>query len=145
MSAMDSKSSGLEETTRALTEATRALTRLAQDLALRVPESEPERAALNDQVESLEAIEQALEEQQEAEAREARATRERVDLRRSIMSALRRGPALPVELAAVTLHLPEEIRPVLDELREEELVAIRDAGGGQLVTLTAKGRRTLSD
>lgn len=62
-------------------------------------------------------------------------------LRKEILEALmRRGPALPIELAATTLSLPEEIQPVLKEMDREGLIQIRVVQGGQLVTLTAKGR-----
>jgi len=62
-------------------------------------------------------------------------------LRRQILNdLLRKGPALPIELAAVTLSLPEEVQPVLDAMAREGLIDIEEMAGGRLVTITARGR-----
>lgn len=64
----------------------------------------------------------------------------RARLRKSVLDVLRRGgPAFLVELAAATLSLPEEIRPVLEEMREEGLIEFRNIPGGQMIALTARG------
>ncbi len=136
-------SSDLEEAARALTEAAQALTRVAKTLASHVPESAPEMATLDEQMDSLTAIVHTLESQREEEAQRAETARQRAQLRQAILAALSRGPALPVELAAATLSLPDEIRPVLYELQQEGLVAVREAGVGQLIALTARGRQAL--
>ncbi|MCS7252143.1 MAG: hypothetical protein RMK32_05995 [Anaerolineae bacterium] len=63
-------------------------------------------------------------------------------LRQEILDVLRRGgPALPIELAAATLSLLDEVRPVLEEMQREGLIEIRDVRAGQLVALTARGRQ----
>lgn len=63
-------------------------------------------------------------------------------LRRAVLEALRRGgPALPIELAAVTLSLPDEIQPVLQEMERDGLIEFRDVRGGRLVALTGRGRQ----
>jgi predicted ArsR family transcriptional regulator len=65
-------------------------------------------------------------------------------LRREILQALqRRGAALPIELAALTLSFVDEIRPVLEELEAEGLIELRNVRGGPLVALTARGREQL--
>lgn len=136
-------STNLEEAARALTEAAQALTRVAKILASHIPEPAPEMAALDEQIESLAAIADTLESQRGEEAQQAEAALRRAHLRRAVMSALSRGPALPVELAAATLSLPDELRPILYELHQEGLVAVREAGVGQLIALTARGRQAL--
>ncbi len=63
-------------------------------------------------------------------------------LRRAVLEALRRGgPALPIELAAVTLSLPDEIQPVLQEMERDGLIEFRNVQGGRLVNLTDRGRQ----
>lgn len=73
-----------------------------------------------------------------AQAQEAKQT---ALLRQEILeNLLRKGPALPIELAAATLSLPEEIQPVLERMVKEGLIEIRETGRGRLVTLTLQGR-----
>ncbi len=62
-------------------------------------------------------------------------------LRAAILHILaRRGSLLPIELAAATLSLPEEIQPVLEELAQEHLVEIHEGKRGRWVSLTERGR-----
>lgn len=83
---------------------------------------------------ALEQISQRMEKEQE-----------RTRLRRDILMALRqRGPALPIELAAETLSLPEEIAPLLEQMEREGVITIREISGGQLVALTPKGSLELN-
>ncbi|MGQ9804281.1 MAG: hypothetical protein ACUVSH_10695 [Anaerolineae bacterium] len=65
--------------------------------------------------------------------------------RREILDTLRRnGPALFPELAAATLSLPDEIRPILQAMEREGLVEIRTMRGWPLIFLTERGRREAS-
>lgn len=79
-----------------------------------------------------------------SEATRAQLAQESKDLlvlRQEILyNLLQKGPALPIELAAATLSLPEEIQPVLDMMQKEGVIEIRETGRGRLVTLTARGR-----
>ncbi len=62
-------------------------------------------------------------------------------LRKAILENLhRRGPTLLPELAAATLSLPDEIRPVLQAMEEEGLVEIQTTRGWAVVSLTTRGR-----
>ena len=98
-------------------------------------------AAEGDKREALEQSGLALEQVSQQLQQE----RERALLRRDILMALRqRGPALPIELAAETLSLPEEIAPLLEQMEREGVIAVREIRGGQLVTLTSKGRQELN-
>lgn len=66
---------------------------------------------------------------------------ETVRLRKAVLKSLhQRGPALFPELAAVTLSLPDEIRPVLQAMEREGLVEIQRVQGWETVSLTARGR-----
>ncbi|MGH9424806.1 MAG: hypothetical protein ACRD2L_00645 [Terriglobia bacterium] len=54
------------------------------------------------------------------------------------------GAAVPAELAAKTLLLPEEIYPHLVSLREKGLIETREASSslpGELISLSASGLR----
>ncbi|MGB9724692.1 MAG: hypothetical protein ACPL7C_12885 [Anaerolineae bacterium] len=71
-----------------------------------------------------------------------RIAREAQRLRREVLhTLLRNGPALFPELAAATLSLPDEIRPVLQAMEQEGLVEIQTVRGWQRVALTARGRQ----
>ncbi len=92
------------------------------------------RKALEQSGLALEQMSQQLEQDQE-----------RTRLRRDILMALhQRGPALPIELAAETLSLPEEIAPLLEQMEREGVITVREIRGGQLVALTPRGRRELN-
>lgn len=66
---------------------------------------------------------------------------ETVRLRQAVLENLhRRGPALFPELAAATLSLPDEIRPVLQAMEREGLVEIQTLRGWEMVSLTPRGR-----
>lgn len=63
-------------------------------------------------------------------------------LRQEILRALeRRSPLLPIELAAVTLSLPEEIQPVLSELEREGLIEVHEGPRGRWITLAPSPHR----
>jgi len=99
----------------------------------------PEAEALKSSQEKLENISREL--KQAKGVREVDPSRSE-QLKREILKVLRRGgPALFTELAAVTLSLPEEIRPVLQTMEREGLVEIRTLQGWQQVFLTARGRQ----
>ncbi len=69
---------------------------------------------------------------------------ETVRLRQAVLENLyRRGPALFPELAAATLSLPDEIRPVLQAMEREGLVQIQALRGWETVSLTARGREAV--
>lgn len=46
---------------------------------------------------------------------------------RKLDALARGGPALPIELAAATLSLPEEVQPALEAMDREGLIQIRVA------------------
>jgi len=119
-----------------LAEIARELGRLTEALAARTQGSEAE--ALQETREALNRLAQQLENRPADEEEARRASR----LQKAVLEALRRGgPALFPELAAATLSLPDEIRPVLQEMEREGLVEIRTLRGWQLVSLTDRGRR----
>lgn len=136
MDAYRARKSSLNETAQALSEIAEELSRISRNLAAQAADDETEQGSLLKSQESLNFTAQTLghlSRQMHEHQRSAR-------LRREILASLaRRGPALPVELAAATLSLPTEIQPVLEEMNEEGLIEIRPVRGGQLVTLTAKG------
>ena len=126
--------STLSETARALSEIAEQLQRVSSALAASVEGESTEAEALGASQEALADVARRLENWQAQEHTSA-------DLREKLLNVLARGgPALPIELAAATLSLPEEIRPVLVAMEKEGLVNIREVKGGQLVTLTARGR-----
>jgi DNA-binding MarR family transcriptional regulator len=53
---------------------------------------------------------------------------------------LKKGPALPVELAVRTYSFPEEIAEPLDRLEQRGLVARQSMRTGQMIVLTEKGQ-----
>lgn len=72
------------------------------------------------------------------------ADEETASLRKAVLENLhRRGPTLLPELAAATLSLPDEIRPVLQAMEEEGLVEIQTVRGWDVVSLTARGRNAI--
>jgi len=99
----------------------------------------PEAEALKSSQEKLENISREL---KQAKGTAETGSPRSEQLRRDILRVLRRGgPALFTELAAVTLSLPDEIRPVLQTMEREGLVEIRTLQGWQQVFLTARGRQ----
>ncbi len=99
----------------------------------------PEAEALKSSQEKLENISREL---KQAKGTAETGSPRSEQLRRDILRVLRRGgPALFTELAAVTLSLPDEIRPVLQTMEREGLVEIRTLHGWQQVVLTARGRQ----
>ena len=60
---------------------------------------------------------------------------------------LRKGPAMPMELAVRTLSFPDEISQPLEQLEQKGLVEVEAIDGGSiaqtLVFLSKKGARTI--
>jgi hypothetical protein len=132
-----------------LTEAAQALSRIAEELsrvssrlAARAEEGSDEAELLGESQKVLTSLSQELGEWDAPKKGTTAHTARTAQLRHRILQdLLRRGPALPIELAAATLSLPEEIQPILQDLTQEDLIEIREVKGGRLVTLTARGRR----
>ncbi len=129
----------------ALTEAAQSLSKIARELgelshtlATQASSDSPEAERLGASQEELAALAQRLDDWHTQEAAFQAQVVDDARLRKRVLNALLKGPALPIELAAATLSLPEEIRPVLDRLEDEGLIATR---GGRLLTLTGAGRR----
>ncbi len=121
-----------------LSETAQALSEIARKLATHSTDNDAEARSLEESREALLRLSQKLENWR---AQEEKSATETVRLRQKILDALARGgPALPIELAAATLSLPEEVQPVLEELERDDLIQIRGVKGGQLVSLTARGR-----
>ncbi len=120
------------EEARSLADIARRLAEISERLAARAGEEEGE---------ELRAVSQALAETaQDMEAVQARAEQEQ-RLRREVLEALaKRGSLLTIELEAATLSLPDELAPVLQSLVDEGLVEVQPIQGGEVVTLTRKGR-----
>lgn len=128
-----------DEAARSLAEIARELGRLSEALAECARRGDTK--TLRETGEALTRLSQRLEEEPSREAADAEARRT-AHLRQAVLEALRRGgPALFPELAAVTLSLPDEIRPVLQTMEKEGLVEIRTLQGWQLVALTPRGRQ----
>ncbi len=126
----------MADTARALADIARELGRISGALAARVKGNPAEAEALASSQEALDRISRQLDEWPTS------GTPGEERLRREILDTLRRsGPALFPELAAATLSLPDEIRPVLQEMEREGLVEIRTMRGWPLVSLTERGRR----
>ncbi len=128
----------IADTVRLLADVARELSRISGILASRAEENSPEAEKLKASQEALANLARQLEE--ETRDKET-ADRETTRLRQVILENLhRRGPALFPELAAATLSLPDEIRPVLQEMKQEGLVEIKTLRGWDVVFLTARGR-----
>lgn len=126
----------MADTARALADIARELGRISGALAACVKGNPAEAEALASSQEALNRISRQLDEWPISGA----SGEER--LRREILDTLRRsGPALFLELAAATLSLPDEIRPVLQAMEREGLVAIQLMRGWPLVSLTERGRQ----
>ncbi|NOX61347.1 MAG: hypothetical protein GXP42_05300 [Chloroflexi bacterium] len=96
--------------------------------------------ALMESEEALAQLSQEMKALQQEKGAERNRKEETERLRREILAALRRGgPALPIELAAATLSLPEEVNPVLEDMAEEGLIAIGHVLGGHWITLRRTG------
>lgn len=129
-------SAELAHTARALADIVRELGRISGVLAACAKENPAEAEVLASSQEALDRISRQLDEWPTP------GTLGEEKLRRGILDTLRRGgPALFPELAAATLSLPNEIRPVLQEMEQEGLVEIRTMRGWPLVSLTERGRR----
>ena len=126
-----------------LTTVARTLEQIAHQLANQVNASSEEgqtvretERALGDIASQLAHTEQAVKAAQERQATQE----QQRDLRRAVLRALyRRGAMLPIEVAAATLSMPEEIRPVLQELAQEGLIEIHEGRRGRWISLTAYG------
>lgn len=127
-----------------LTTVARRLEQIAHQLANQVNASSEEgqtvretERALGDIASQLAHTEQAVKAAQERQATQE----QQRDLRRAVLRALyRRGAMLPIEVAAATLSMPEEIRPVLQELAQEGLIEIHEGPPSRWVDLTPMGR-----
>ncbi|HDN80207.1 MAG TPA: hypothetical protein ENG33_07070 [Chloroflexi bacterium] len=123
----------------ALLQIAQQLTQIAQ--TLNSQGSAPREAQqLEESAQKLKAVSQRVADSAEQTRQAAAETHERERLRMAILQELLRGAALPVELAAVTLSLPEEIQPVLEDLEREEMITIQSIQGGHLIRLTPLGR-----
>jgi hypothetical protein len=130
------ESQEMADTARALANIARELSRLSSALAACAKGNPAEAEVLASSQETLDRISRQLDDWTTS------GTPGQEKLRREILDTLRRnGPALFPELAAATLSLPDEIRPVLQEMEREGLVEIRTLKGWQLVSLTDQGRR----
>lgn len=128
---------------RALADIARELGRISSALAACAERDSAEAKALGASQKALVRLSRRLDNWPD---QESEATTEAAHLRKKILRALARGgPALPIELAAATLSLPEEIQPVLETMDREGLIEIRGVRGGRLVTLTARGRMEARD
>ena len=75
------------------------------------------------------------------EERESIHTQER---ERNILEALlKKGPALPVELASRTYSFPEEIAGPLSNLEQDGLVERQPLNAGEMIVLTEKGQKQM--
>jgi len=130
------ESQEMADTARALANIARELSRLSSALAACAKGNPAEVKALASSQEALDRISRQLDDWTTS------GTAGQEKLRQEILDTLRRdGPALFPELAAATLSLPDEIRPVLQAMEREGLVEIRTLRGWQLVSLTDRGRR----
>jgi hypothetical protein len=132
------------EAVQALSEIAKQLSEVSSTLLAACREGQgPPAEALSASQEALAHLSQRLDDwEAQGKAKAAAESQRTARLRKEILgSLLRRGPAFPVELAAATLSVPEEVRSVLDEMDREGLIEIREVKGGQLVALTAKGRQ----
>lgn len=61
----------------------------------------------------------------------------------SILQALSKGPALPIELAVQTFSFPEEIAKPLASLEQEGLIERQALRTGEMIVLTQKGHERI--
>ncbi len=127
-----------------LADVVRDLNRISRFLAAYVQENSPEADDLKATREALGSLARRLDEEaigwRTAQAEKGETAR----LRQAVLENLhRRGPALVHELAAATLSLPDEIRPILQEIQQEGLVEIQNVRGWDTVSLTARGLSAL--
>ncbi len=134
-------------TAQILADIARELNRISRALAAYVEENPSEAEGLKASRSALASAARKLEQlEKEALSRETTesAERETARLRKAVLENLhRRGPALFPELAAATLSLPDEIRPVLQAMQREGLVEIQTLRGWEMVSLTKRGRDTV--
>ncbi len=127
----------LADLIRRLSELTHTLELVVHQLSERAPAGSEERRALDEAGRTLGTLADRL---SHGEA-EVEATHQRATLRQEVLSALaQRGSMIPIELAAITLSLPEELQPVLEALAQEGLVEVHEGRPGSWVSLTPKGR-----
>lgn len=101
----------LADAARALSEIARELGQISRTLATRVEDESPEAEALGRAEEALVGLSRELDDWQHLEAGTTAEAERSARLRRQILNdLLRKGPALPIELAAVTLSLPASPR-----------------------------------
>lgn len=141
MSTLKTSEPQLAEAVQALSRIARELSLVSSRLAAHVEEDSEEAELLGKSQKALTSLSRDLGKWESQEKNVVAAGRTTQLRHRILQDLLRRGPALPIELAAATLSLPEEIQPVLQDLAKEDLIEIREVKGGRLVTLTAKGRR----
>lgn len=142
------KTANPQETTHtvqaALADIARELSRISAALAARAGENSPEAESLKASQNALANLAQQLEEGALNQETTHPAAQETTRLRKAVLENLyRRGPALFPELAAATLSLPDEIRPVLQAMEQEGLVQIQVLRGWETVSLTARGREAI--
>lgn len=125
----------LADAAQALSEIARELGHISRTLATGVEDESPEAKVLGKTEETLASLSRELDKWRVEETGGVARLRQQI-----LSNLLRRGPALPIELAAVTLSLPEEVQPVLEAMEREGLIAIEEMEGGRLVTITARGR-----
>ncbi|MBC7226572.1 MAG: hypothetical protein H5T61_05005 [Thermoflexales bacterium] len=129
------------DTVRLLADVARELSRISSALAACAGENSPEAESLKASQSALVDLARQLEEEAVGEETAGLKDQETARLRQAVLENLhRRGPALFPELAAATLSLPDEIRPVLQAMEQEGLVEIQTLRGWELVSLTARGR-----
>lgn len=127
-----------------LADIARELSRISAALAARVGDDSPEAETLKASQNVLANLAHQLEEGTLGQETPQPEKQETARLRKAVLENLyRRGPALFPELAAATLSLPDEIRPVLQAMEQEGLVEIQALRGWETVSLTAQGRAAL--
>ena len=127
-------------TAQVLADIARELNRISRALAACVEENSPEAESLKASQSALANLARQLEEGTSGQETTHLEEQETALLRKAVLENLhRRGPALFPELAAATLSLPDEIRPVLQAMQREGLVEIQTLRGWEMVSLTERG------
>lgn len=148
MGVMDKMKAGssreVTDTAQVLADIARELNRISRALAACAEENSPEAESLKASQSMLANLARQLEEEALGQETTGRAEQETARLRKAVLENLhRRGPALFPELAAATLSLPDEVRPVVQAMEQEGLVEIQTLRGWEMVSLTARGRAAL--
>jgi hypothetical protein len=135
---------GVTNRAQVLADIARELNRLSRALAACAEENSPAAESLRASQSALANLVHELEEEALGRETTGSAERETARLRQAVLENLhRRGPVLFPELAAATLSLPDEIRPVLQAMAREGLVEIQTLRGWEMVSLTARGRNAV--